>query len=81
MSTLRVIAYFAAWVVASVMIAVVAAIIVVEVARLAGFAQSGTSTYRWVLNVTFFVVVVALVAVPFVFRDRFNRYEPPPTGE
>ena len=80
MSTVRVIAYFAAWLVASVMIAVVSSIIVVEVVRLAGFAQSGTPTYRWVLNGTFLVVLVALVAVPFVFRDRFNRYEPPPPG-
>lgn len=80
MSTVRVIAYFAAWLVASVMIAVVAAIIVVEVVRLAGFAQSGTSSYRWVLNATFLVVLVGLVAVPFVFRDRFNRFEPPPPG-
>lgn len=80
MSTVRVIAYFAAWLAASVMIAVVAAIIVVEVVRLLGFAESGTSTYRWVLNATFLVVLIGLVAVPFVFRERFNRFEPPPPG-
>lgn len=80
MSTVRAITYFAAWFVASVMIAVVMAILAVEVARLAGIAESGTSTYRWVLNATFLMVLVSLVAVPFVFRSRFNRFEKPPPG-
>lgn len=78
MSTGRVIAYMAAWFVASVMIALVLAILVVEVLRLFGVAESGTTSYRVTLNLSFLVLLGALVAVPFVFRRRFNRYEPPP---
>jgi hypothetical protein len=78
MSTTRLIVYFAAWVAASLMMAVVAAVLVVEVVRLVGIAESGSTSYEVVLNVTFLVTAIALIAVPFVFRARFNRYEPPP---
>lgn len=78
MPTARLIAYLAAWVVAAVMMAVVAAILIVEVARLVGVAEPDTTSYRVVLNVSFLLVLGILVAVPFVFRKRFNRYEAPP---
>lgn len=78
MSTWKLIAYFAAWVAAAGMIGVVIAILVVELARLVGLAESGSTSYDLILNGTFLVVFIALVAVPFVFRARFNRYEPPP---
>ena len=78
MSTTRLIVYFTAWVAASLMMAVVAAVLVVEVVRLVGIAESGSTSYEVVLNVTFLVTAIALIAVPFVFRARFNRYEPPP---
>ncbi len=78
MSTGRVIAYMAAWFVASVTIALVLAILVVEALRVFGFAETGTASYRIVLNLSFLVLLGALIAIPFAFRRRFNRYEPPP---
>ncbi len=78
MSTAKVLVYLAGWFVASVMMAVVAAVLVVEVARLVGVAESGTSSYTIVLTTVFLLTLVALLAVPVVFRQRFNRYEPPP---
>ena len=53
MSTTRLIVYFAAWVAASLMMAVVAAVLVVEVVRLVGIAESGSTSYEVVLNVQF----------------------------
>lgn len=78
MSTTRLIVYLAAWVAASIMMAVVAAVLVVEVVRLIGIAESGSASYRLVLNVTFLITAIVLIAIPFVLRARFNRYEPPP---
>lgn len=80
MSTVKVLAYVAAWVVASVTMALVGAILLVEVLRLVGVAESGTSSYRIALTTGFLVIFIGLVAVPFVFRQRFNRYEPPPNA-
>lgn len=78
MSTGKLVLYMTAWVVASVMIAVVIAILAVEVVRLFGGAESGSTGYAVVLNGVFLIVLVALLAIPFVFRRRFNAYEPPP---
>lgn len=78
MPTGKLIALMLGWVLASVMIAVVTAIVVVELLRLLGIAESGTSGYSVALNIVFGVVLAALVAVPFVLRRRFNAYEPPP---
>ena len=74
----KLILLFVAWLLASVMIAVVMAILGTEVLRLVGIVESGESSYSVVLNVLFGVVLVVLVAVPFVFRRRFTSYEPPP---
>jgi hypothetical protein len=73
MSTARIIGLLIAWVLASVMIAVVTAIVATEVLRLFGLIEIGESTYAIALNVVFVVVLVVLVAVPFVFRNRFER--------
>jgi hypothetical protein len=62
---------FVAWVLASVMMAVVTAIIVTEILRAIGIVDSGSSSYSIAINLTFVLVFVALVAVPFVFRKRF----------
>ena len=78
MPTWKLILLFVAWLLASVMIAVVIAILGTEVLRLVGIVESGESSYSVALNVLFGVVFVALVAVPFVFRRRFTSYEPPP---
>ena len=66
----------AAWVVASVMIALVGAIVGTEVLRWVGLVEADTTSYSVALNGIFLVVLVALVAVPFVFRDRFAVREP-----
>lgn len=78
MPTGKLIALMLGWVLASVMIALVTAIVVVEVLRLLGIAESGTSGYTLALNAVFGVVLAVLVAVPFLFRRRFNTYERPP---
>lgn len=72
MPTQKVIAMYMAWVLASVMMAVVTAIVVTEILRLVGVVDSGSGSYTVAINLTFLVVFVALVAVPFVFRDRFS---------
>jgi hypothetical protein len=69
--TPKVIAMFVAWVLASVMMAVVTAIIVTEILRAIGIVDSGSSSYSIAINLTFVLVFAALVAVPFVFRRRF----------
>jgi membrane protein YdbS with pleckstrin-like domain len=74
----KLIALMLGWVLASVMIALVTAIVVVEVLRLLGIAESGKSGYTLALNAVFGVVLAVLVAVPFLFRRRFNTYERPP---
>lgn len=78
MPTGKLIALMLGWVLASVMIAVVTAIVVVEMVRLLGVVESGTSGYTLALNAVFGVVLAVLVAVPFLFRRRFNTYERPP---
>jgi hypothetical protein len=54
---------------------VVTAAVVAEALRLIGVVDTD-SGYPIALNVTFGVVFVALVAVPFVFRRRFSSREP-----
>ncbi len=73
MSTARVIGLVVAWMLASIMIAVVTAIVATELLRLFGLVESGESSYSIAINVVFVVVLVALVVVPFVFRNRFER--------
>lgn len=76
MATWKVLLLMAAWVLASVMIALVGAIIGVEVLTWAGIVEPDTTSYTVALNGIFLVVLVALVAVPFAFRRRFAVREP-----
>jgi heme exporter protein D len=71
MSTLKLVGLFAAWVLAAVAIAVVAAIVLTEFLDLIGVVESGQPSYSWAINGIALVVFVALVAVPVVFRGRF----------
>jgi hypothetical protein len=74
----KLILLFVAWLLASVMIAVVTAIIATEVLKAVGIVESDGASYTVALNAVAGVVLVVLVAVPFVFRRRFTSYEPPP---
>jgi hypothetical protein len=73
MSTARVVGLMIAWILASVMIAVVTAIVATEVLRVLGFVETGEASYAITINVVFGVTLIALIAVPFVFRHRFGR--------
>lgn len=77
MPTSRLVWYSIGWFLASVMIAVVTAIVGTEMLSLTPWVQTGESSYRWTLNVLFLVVLVALIAVPFVFRERFGLPQDP----
>lgn len=72
MSNSKLIWYSIGWFLASVMIGVVTSIVVTEMLSLTPWVETGESSYRVTLNVVFLLVVVVLVAVPFVFRDRFR---------
>jgi E3 ubiquitin-protein ligase DOA10 len=76
MPTWKVLLLMAAWVLASVMIALVSAIVGTEVLTWLGLVESDTTSYSVALNGIFLVVLVALVAVPFFFRNRFAVREP-----
>lgn len=72
MPTWKLILAGVAWVLASVFVAVVAAIVVTEVLRFVGFVVSGESSYAVSLNVTFLIVFFGVASVPIVFRRRFS---------
>ncbi len=72
MSTRKLIVLAVAWVLASLTMGVVVAVFVTEILRLVGVVESGSSGYSTSLDVVTLVVFVGLVAVPFVFRDRFT---------
>jgi len=72
MSTGKLILLSIAWVLASLTMGVVVAVIVTEVLRLAGIVETGSPGYSLSLNIVTFSVFVVLVAVPFVFRKRFT---------
>lgn len=72
MSNGKLIWYSVGWFLACVMVGVVTSIVVTEMLSLTPWVETGESSYRVTLNVVFLVVVVALMAVPFVFRDRFS---------
>jgi hypothetical protein len=76
MPTWKVLLLMAAWVLASVMMALVSAIVGTEVLTWLGLVESDTTSYSVALNGIFLIVLVALVAVPFVFRNRFAVREP-----
>jgi len=70
MSTPKLIGLVVAWVLASVAIAVVTAIVVTEFLDVIGVVESGHSSYSWAINGIALVVFIALVAAPFLLRDR-----------
>ncbi len=71
MSTLKLIGLGIAWALASVAIAVVAAILITEIFDVVGVVESGETSYTIVINLVLLVVFIGLVLIPFVFRDRF----------
>lgn len=71
MSTGKLIVMSIAWVLASLTMGVVVAVLVTEILRLVGIVETGSSGYSLSLNVVTFSVFAILVAVPFVFRKRF----------
>ncbi|GMQ94492.1 MAG: hypothetical protein BMS9Abin12_1985 [Acidimicrobiia bacterium] len=70
MSTPKLIGLLVAWVLASVTIAVVAAIVITELLDVIGVVESGQRSYSWAINVIALGVFIALVSVPFLLRDR-----------
>lgn len=73
MSTGKLVGLLIAWVFAALAIAVVASIVFTEFLRVIGLVESGQPSYSWALNGIAAVVFVGVVAVPFVFRDRFTQ--------
>lgn len=73
MSTSKLIGLAIAWALASISIAVVAAIVFTEFLDVVGLVESGRSSYTWTINGIALVVFVVLVAVPVVFRKRFTE--------
>ncbi len=71
MSTLKLIGLGIAWALASVAIAVVAAILITEIFDVIGVVESGETSYTIMINLVLFVVFIGLVLIPFVFRGRF----------
>jgi hypothetical protein len=76
MPTWKILLLMGAWVLASVMIALVTAIVGTEVLEWVGLVEADAPSYSVALNGIFLVVLVALIAVPFVFRNRFSVREP-----
>lgn len=72
MSTLKLIGLFAAWVFASVAIALVTAIVVVELLAAVGVVDSGQGSYTVAVSTIAVLVFGAVVLVPVVFRKRFT---------
>ena len=81
MSNSRLIWYSIGWFLASVMIAVVGAIVVTEILSVTPLVDTGESSYRLTLNLVFLIVLIGLIAVPFVFKERFRLPTPPEDTE
>lgn len=77
MSLLKLIVLGIGWVLASLTIAVVVAILATELLLLFGIVDSGASSYSVAINGTAVVVFVAVVSIPVVFRRRFTDPERP----
>ena len=71
MSTGKLVAFFIAWIFASMTIAVVTAVVFTEILALLGLVDAGSDAYDITLNIATFATFGVLVAVPFVFRKRF----------
>ena len=73
--------YSIGWFLASVMIAVVGAIVVTEILSVTPLVDTGESSYRLTLNLVFLIVLIGLIAVPFVFKERVRLPTPPEDTE
>lgn len=71
MSTLKLFGFLTAWVFAAVAIAVVTAIVAVELLAAVGVVEAGQASYTVAVSTIAVVVFGALVLVPVVFRKRF----------
>jgi len=72
MSTLKLIGLLIAWVFAAVAIALVTAIVVVELLAAVGIVQAGQPSYTVAISTIAVLVFGAVALVPFVFRKRFT---------
>lgn len=71
MLTRKLIGLGIAWILASLAIAVVIAILFTELLRLVGLVQVGEPSHTIALNSVVLVAFIVLVSVPFVYRARF----------
>ncbi|MEN8040168.1 MAG: hypothetical protein ABFR95_01570 [Actinomycetota bacterium] len=75
MSTLKLLGLGMAWILASIAIAVVAAIVLTELLDVIGIVESGETSYTFAINTILLAVFVVLVLIPYLFRDRFMPAE------
>lgn len=71
MSNLRLIAMYAAWVLAAGAIAVTVGVIVTELLSVVGLVDRFRSSYSRSLSLVTAIAFVGLALVPFIFRSRF----------
>jgi hypothetical protein len=69
--TLKLIGLGVAWMLASLAIAVVAAMLGTELLDVVGVVESGETSYTVAINSILLLVFVGLVLVPFLLRNRF----------
>ncbi len=71
MGTLKLIGLGLAWMLASIAIAVVAAMLGTELLDVVGVVESGETSYTVAINSILVLVFVGLILIPFLLRDRF----------
>lgn len=71
MGTLKLIGLGIAWMLASIAIAVVAAMLGTELLDVVGVVESGETSYTVAINSILVLVFVGLILIPFLLRDRF----------
>ena len=76
--TWKIILMLIAWAFVAAFMGVVTAIVGTEILRLIGVVDDNTNTYQISINVIWAVVFVVVLAVPFVFRNRFISDQAPP---
>jgi len=69
--TLKLIGLGILWMLASIAIAVVAAMIGTELLDVVGVVESGETSYTVAINSILLLAFVGLILVPFLLRDRF----------
>ena len=76
--TWKIILMLIAWAFVAAFMGVVTAIVGTEILRLIGVVDDNTNSYQISINVIWAVVFVVVLAVPFVFRNRFISDQAPP---